>query len=83
MPKLNARLSETYNHTLAQITPARIRLFSLKISDVPDLISLNVGEPGFNTPEHVKKAAIESIKENKSHYSPQPGWSCVKQLVVT
>ncbi|TNK90781.1 aminotransferase class I/II-fold pyridoxal phosphate-dependent enzyme [Fructilactobacillus sanfranciscensis] len=81
MPKLNVRLSETYNHTLAQITPARIRSFSLKISDVPDLISLNVGEPGFNTPEHIKKAAIESIKENKSHYSPQPGWMELRETI--
>ncbi|WP_429970776.1 aminotransferase class I/II-fold pyridoxal phosphate-dependent enzyme [Fructilactobacillus sp. Tb1] len=81
MPKLNARLSETYNHTLSQITPSRIRSFSLKISDVPDLISLNVGEPGFDTPEHIKNAAIESIKENKSHYSPQPGWMELRESI--
>lgn len=81
MPKLNARLSKTYNHTLSQITPSRIRSFSLKISDVPDLISLNVGEPGFNTPEHIKEAAITSIKENKTHYSPQPGWMELRESI--
>ncbi|ANZ58064.1 aromatic amino acid aminotransferase [Fructilactobacillus lindneri] len=81
MPKLDERLSNTYNHVLTSITPSQIRSFSKEISNVPDLISLNVGEPGFNTPEHVKDAAIKSIAENKSHYSPQNGWKELREVI--
>ncbi|MBU8893264.1 MAG: pyridoxal phosphate-dependent aminotransferase [Bacteroidales bacterium] len=39
-----------------------------------DVINLSVGEPDFNTPEHIKEAAIKAISENYSHYSPVPGY---------
>ncbi|MBI9053624.1 MAG: pyridoxal phosphate-dependent aminotransferase [Bacteroidales bacterium] len=39
-----------------------------------DVINLSVGEPDFNTPEHIKEAAIKAIKDNYSHYSPVPGY---------
>ena len=39
-----------------------------------DVINLSVGEPDFNTPEHIKEAAIKAINENYSHYSPVPGY---------
>ncbi|WP_413627131.1 aminotransferase class I/II-fold pyridoxal phosphate-dependent enzyme [Fructilactobacillus vespulae] len=81
MPKLNERLQDTFNHTLLQIKPSRIRSFVSKINGIDGLISLNVGEPGFNTPEHIKEAAIKSIAEDKSHYSPQPGWLELRQSI--
>ncbi len=34
---------------------------------------MTLGEPDFNTPEHIKQAAIKSINENHSHYSPNAG----------
>ncbi len=39
-----------------------------------DVINLSVGEPDFNTPQHIKDAAIKAIKENYSHYTPVPGY---------
>ena len=39
-----------------------------------DVINLSVGEPDFNTPDHIKEAAIQAIKDNYSHYSPVPGY---------
>ena len=38
-----------------------------------DIISLSLGEPDFNTPEKIKKAAKKAIEENYSHYTPVPG----------
>ena len=38
-----------------------------------DVIDLSLGEPDFNTPEHIKKAAIKAIEENYSHYTPVAG----------
>lgn len=39
-----------------------------------DIINLSVGEPDFNTPQHIKEAAIKAIHDNYSHYSPVPGY---------
>ncbi len=39
-----------------------------------DVINLSVGEPDFNTPDHIKEAAIKAINDNYSHYSPVPGF---------
>ena len=39
-----------------------------------DIINLSVGEPDFNTPQHIKDAAIKAINDNYSHYSPVPGY---------
>ncbi|MHA1338800.1 MAG: pyridoxal phosphate-dependent aminotransferase [Promethearchaeota archaeon] len=38
-----------------------------------NVISFAIGEPDFNTPEHIKNAAIESIKNNRTHYTPSAG----------
>ncbi len=38
-----------------------------------DVINLSIGEPDFNTPENVKEAAIEAIRENFTHYTPVAG----------
>lgn len=40
-----------------------------------DVINLSVGEPDFNTPKHIKEAAIKAINENYSHYTPVPGYA--------
>lgn len=47
-----------------------------------DVINLSVGEPDFNTPDHIKKAAQKAINDNYSHYSPVPGYVELRQAVV-
>lgn len=47
-----------------------------------DVINLSVGEPDFNTPDHVKKAAQQAIEDNYSHYSPVPGFVELRRAVV-
>jgi aspartate aminotransferase len=39
-----------------------------------DVINLSIGEPDFDTPEHVKQAAKDAIDQNFSHYTPVPGY---------
>ena len=48
-----------------------------------DVINLSVGEPDFNTPDHIKKAAKKAIDDNYSHYSPVPGYVELRQAVVS
>ena len=46
-----------------------------------DVINLSIGEPDFNTPEHIKQAAIKAIQENKTHYPPVPGYPELKKAI--
>ena len=46
-----------------------------------DIISLSLGEPDFNTPEKIKKAAKKAIEENYSHYTPVPGMLNLRKAI--
>ena len=46
------------------------------------LIYLQIGEPGFDTPENINQAAIRAIKENRTHYTPTPGIPELRQAVA-
>lgn len=46
-----------------------------------DVISLSIGEPDFDTPSPIKKAAIESINNNKTKYPPISGYLELKQAI--
>ena len=47
-----------------------------------DVINLSVGEPDFNTPDHIKAAAIKAVEDNWSRYSPVPGYPELKKAIV-
>ncbi|MCF0191800.1 MAG: pyridoxal phosphate-dependent aminotransferase [Marinilabiliaceae bacterium] len=46
-----------------------------------DVVNLSVGEPDFNTPEHIKEAAIKAINDNQTHYPPVPGYPELRKAV--
>jgi aspartate aminotransferase len=46
-----------------------------------DVIDLSLGEPDFNTPEHIKEAAKKAIDENWSHYPPVAGYPDLREAV--
>ncbi len=46
-----------------------------------DVIDLSVGEPDFDTPEHIKDAAKKAIDENWSHYTPVAGYPDLREAV--
>ena len=47
-----------------------------------DVINMSVGEPDFNTPDHIKQAAKLAIDENYSRYSPVPGYAELRQAIA-
>lgn len=47
-----------------------------------DIISLSVGEPDFDTPDHIKEAGIQAIKDNYSHYTPVAGFAELQAAIV-
>ncbi|WP_430815585.1 pyridoxal phosphate-dependent aminotransferase [Carboxylicivirga sp. RSCT41] len=47
-----------------------------------DVINLTLGEPDFNTPEHIKDAAIKAVNDNLSHYPPVAGFPALKKAIA-
>ncbi|MFV1993474.1 MAG: aminotransferase class I/II-fold pyridoxal phosphate-dependent enzyme, partial [Acidiferrobacterales bacterium] len=47
-----------------------------------DIIGLGAGEPDFDTPEHIKAAGIEAIKQGKTRYTAVDGTPELKQAVI-
>lgn len=47
-----------------------------------DVITLSIGEPDFNTPDAVKKAAITAIQQNDTHYPPVPGTMALRKAIA-
>ena len=64
--------------TLAMAAKAR----ELKNKGV-DIIGLSLGEPDFNTPEYIKDAAIQAVKDNYNSYSPVDGYADLKEAICT
>ncbi len=46
-----------------------------------DITDLSLGEPDFDTPDHIKEAAKKAIDDNFSHYTPVPGYLDLRQAV--
>ena len=76
------KLSERLN----RLTPSATLAMSQKSAEMKaqgiDVINLSVGEPDFNTPDHIKEAAKLAINDNWSRYSPVPGYVDLRKAIV-
>lgn len=61
MPTTKSQLLNNLNTNFGRLKPVGIREFDYKASAIPGIIKLTLGEPDFNVPEVMKKAAIDSI----------------------
>lgn len=73
------KLQDQFNKNVYQITVSLIRQFDEKVSGIPNMLKLTLGEPDFNTPEHIKEAGQQAIKENFSHYTGMSGLIDVRE----
>ncbi|GAY27210.1 MULTISPECIES: pyridoxal phosphate-dependent aminotransferase [unclassified Prevotella] len=71
---------------LQRLAPSATLAMSQKSSEMKaagiDVINMSVGEPDFNTPEHIKEAAKKAIDDNYSRYSPVPGYADLREAVA-
>lgn len=76
------QLSERLN----RLSPSATLAMSQKSGELKaqgiDIINLSVGEPDFNTPDHIKEAAKKAIDDNYSRYSPVTGYPALRQAIV-
>lgn len=79
---MGAQLSERLNRLSPSATLAMSqRSGELKAQGI-DIINMSVGEPDFDTPDHIKDAAIQAVRDNWSRYSPVPGYPALRQAIV-
>ncbi len=65
--------SRFINPAISAVPPSGIRRFFDVAGTMPDAISLGVGEPDFVTPYHIRNAAIESLLDGQTQYTPNLG----------
>jgi len=77
MEKISARVNS--------LSPSATFAMSQKAADLKatglDVISLSVGEPDFNTPDHIKEAAKKAIDNNFSFYTAVPGYLSLREAI--
>lgn len=73
------KLQDRFNKNVYEIAVSLIRQFDEKVSGIPNMLKLTLGEPDFNTPEHVKEAGQQAIKDNFSHYTGMSGLIDVRE----
>ena len=70
---------------LAALSPSETLAMSQKSNELKaqgiDVINLSVGEPDFNTPDHIKEAAKKAVDNNFSFYSPVPGYPALRSAI--
>lgn len=71
---------------LNSLSPSETLAMSQKSNELKaqgiDVINLSVGEPDFNTPDHIKEAAKKAVDDNYSRYSPVPGYPALREAIV-
>ncbi|MDE6690081.1 MAG: pyridoxal phosphate-dependent aminotransferase [Prevotella sp.] len=74
------------SNRLQRLAPSATLAMSQKSSEMKaqgiDVINMSVGEPDFNTPNHIKQAAKLAVDENYSRYSPVPGYPELRQAIA-
>lgn len=64
---------KTFSTVAEEIKPSGIRKFFDIVSEMPDAISLGVGEPDFNTPWHIRDEGIYALEKGRTFYTSNSG----------
>lgn len=73
------------SNRLNRLAPSATLAMSQKSGEMKaqgiDVINMSVGEPDFNTPDHIKAAAKKAVDDNYSRYSPVPGYPDLRKAI--
>ena len=76
------RYEEVVNRRIADVPPSGIRKFFDIVRQMPDAISLGVGEPDFVTPWQIRDAAIQSIEDGRTQYTSNWGLESLREKIA-
>ncbi len=83
--KNNRNTMAQLSNRLQRLAPSATLAMSQKSSEMKaqglDVINMSVGEPDFNTPDHIKEAGKKAIDENYSRYSPVTGYADLRKAI--
>ena len=74
--------SKVLNSRISAVPPSGIRKFFDLLEEMPDAISLGIGEPDFPTPWHIRDAGIYSLEKGFTKYSPNAGFSELRRQIA-
>ena len=67
---------------VVEIPPSGIRKFFDIVSEMPDAISLGVGEPDFDTPWHIREEGIYSLERGRTFYTSNAGLKELREEIA-
>ncbi|MBS6559262.1 MAG: aminotransferase class I/II-fold pyridoxal phosphate-dependent enzyme [Clostridiales bacterium] len=67
---------------IVEIQPSGIRKFFDIVNEMPDAISLGVGEPDFDTPWHIREEGIYSLEKGRTYYTSNAGLMDLREAIV-
>lgn len=70
------------NHHVKNLRPSLLWEFFELAHQIPDVISLSVGEPDFKTPWHIGEEAIYAIEKGRTYYAPAQGLTQLREGIA-
>lgn len=79
-------LAQSLSQRVQRIKPSPTLAVSARAEELQaegkPIINLSVGEPDFDTPQHIKEAAIQAIKDGHTKYTAVDGIKALKQAII-
>jgi len=83
---MTASMNDFVSDLVKRVKPSATIAVSMKAAELKragkDVIGLGAGEPDFDTPDHIKAAAIEAIQQGKTKYTAVDGTPELKQAII-
>jgi len=80
-------MSNQLSDRINSVTPSATLEMAAKARELrasgKDIIGLSLGEPDFNTPDYIKEAAIQAVKDDYNSYTPVDGYVALKDAIIT
>ncbi|MDE7425927.1 MAG: aminotransferase class I/II-fold pyridoxal phosphate-dependent enzyme [Lachnospiraceae bacterium] len=76
-------MRELLSKKILQLKPSGIRKFFDVANEIPDVISLGVGEPDFETPYHIREVGIQALQSGKTFYTSNSGLKDLRKEICT
>ena len=70
------------NQNLNALKRSQIRVFANLAKETPGCASLTIGEPDLDTPEAIKLAAMDALRDNRTHYAPNQGTPALREAIA-
>lgn len=80
----NADVASTkgINFELPSVVFSGIVVVRDRLLQLPNPLRLESGDPNFDTPQHIKEAAIKAVRDNQTHYAPSTGIKPLREAIV-